>query len=101
MSVVVEKIVVAFHPEVLLEVFGNANDAIAFSWIQKEGNFLEVRSLFEMDDILDAINQLRQKRYPSLEWLDVLVISWYFQRKDEVGLLVMHFLLNKMIEVES
>lgn len=56
MSVVVEEIVVAFHPEVLLEVFGNANYAIAFTRVQKEGNFLEVCSLFEMDDVLDAID---------------------------------------------
>lgn len=52
-----------------------------------------------MDDVLDAVDELRQQRNLSLEWLDVRMITRYLKRKDEVCLLMMNFLLNEVIEM--
>ena len=75
MSVVIEEIVIAFHLEILFEVFCDADNAITLSRVQKKGNLLQISSLFEMDDVLDAVDQFRQERDLSLEGLDVLMVS--------------------------
>lgn len=100
MSVVMEEIVVTFHSKVLFEVFGDANDAIAFSWVQNKGNFLQICSFLEMYDVLDPVDQLRQQQNLSLKGLNVRMIPWYPKRKDEVRLLMVNFLLNEVIEME-
>ena len=94
-----EEEAVALEFEVLFEVFCGADYAVVVAGIQEVGGLLQVLRFVEVDDVLYAIDELREELNSSSKGLDVLVVMGDLQGENETSFLVADFLLDYFVEV--